>query len=556
MPRGQVLTIPNGTAVLVTTLSREEKASMALLNPNDGIVYVKLNGPALNSPTMWDWKIPSQSYCQLPGPWDSVGAYYLDQSGSGRTAEVNLYESDTQISIPSFIAIGRAVQQAGSTVDISQGNQPTNPPAGSSRLWVDGSGNLHLLSPTGSDRQMIDSTNYNTMITVTGDVIGPLNNTRIQLRNNSTALAIDSGGTTRNLLQLDSSNYVNVWNAGGQYWRVLNQSGSIDIGHTDNAGNWNLLGLTVSSLPFVLQQGISPAMAQGGILYWHNNQTVYTYLNYPTLIFHNSGIRVESSGSAAAFTVDTAGNGTFYGVLTGQSTIAQPLGQVHQWQDTNSKIWVNTDRTTYIDYWNNIIFRVTSNSNTQAVQIDANGRIINNGGVQINGNGATSGPCLWLEGSQQVKLFYDSSYGGVTIPYGNGTGSPYFRALSGLIGCNGNYTNGLESGYVQSNYASAMGSAWQVRSARGLKKAIEPLSDRDCFNYLFDRTLTPYRYEHIDETIDKKKHIGFMADEMHSVLPEFTAYVDGEPAGIDYAQITAMLWGAIRYVINHTEIRE
>src|SRR5215469_5415298 len=117
MPRGQVLTIPNGQAVLVTTLSREQKASVAMLNPNDGVVYVKLNGPALNTPTMWDWKLPSQSYGQFPGPWESLGAYYQDASGSGRTAEVNVYESDTQIAIPSFIAIGRAVEAAGTTVD-------------------------------------------------------------------------------------------------------------------------------------------------------------------------------------------------------------------------------------------------------------------------------------------------------------------------------------------------------------------------------------------------------------------------------------------------------
>src|SRR5215831_21068421 len=128
MARGQILNVPTATSTLVTTLSREQKASLSLLNPNDGICYVKMNGPAAQSVSMWDYKVPSQSYCQLPGPWESLGVYYLDQSGSGRTAEINVYELDSQIAVPSFIAIGRAVQSAGTTLDISQGNQPQSPP--------------------------------------------------------------------------------------------------------------------------------------------------------------------------------------------------------------------------------------------------------------------------------------------------------------------------------------------------------------------------------------------------------------------------------------------
>src|SRR5215472_17386672 len=122
MARGQILTIPNQSGVLVTTLSREQKASLSMFNSNDGPTQAN-----------WDWKVPSQSYCQLPGPWESLGVYHLDQSGSGRTAEVNVYELDSQISVPSFIAIGRAVEAAGTTMDISQGGQPANPPASTIR---------------------------------------------------------------------------------------------------------------------------------------------------------------------------------------------------------------------------------------------------------------------------------------------------------------------------------------------------------------------------------------------------------------------------------------
>src|SRR5215471_3106629 len=172
MARGQILTIPNQTAQLITTLSREQKASLSLLNPNDGICYVKLNGPAGRTVAAWDWKIPSQSYCQLPGPWESLGVYYLDQSGSGRTAEVNVYELDSQISVPSFIAIGRAVEAAGTTMDISQGGQPANPPASTIRLWVDGSGNLNKIDSAGNNEIMLDNTNYGSYVTLAGDVSG------------------------------------------------------------------------------------------------------------------------------------------------------------------------------------------------------------------------------------------------------------------------------------------------------------------------------------------------------------------------------------------------
>ena len=175
MARGQVLTIPNQTGVLVTTLSREMKASLSLLNPNDGVCYVKINGFAGNAPPNWDWKVPSQSYCQLPGPWESLGVYYLDQSGSGRQAEINVYELDSSISVPSFIAIGRAVQMAGSTMDITQGNQPSNPPLGTSRLWIDANNNLQILAPDGTNVHAVDTNDALGGI-LSGSLLNPIGN--------------------------------------------------------------------------------------------------------------------------------------------------------------------------------------------------------------------------------------------------------------------------------------------------------------------------------------------------------------------------------------------
>jgi len=130
---------------------------MAVLNPNDGFLYIKMNGPAGPAVSQWDWKLPSQSYGLFPGPWTSIGVYYIDQSGSNRSADINIYDSDQKLYLPSIIAIGRAVALAGSALDISQGTIPANPPASTVRLWVDGSGNLHKVDSVGADETILDN---------------------------------------------------------------------------------------------------------------------------------------------------------------------------------------------------------------------------------------------------------------------------------------------------------------------------------------------------------------------------------------------------------------
>jgi hypothetical protein len=165
MALGQIFTIPSGTSRLIVAQSRTEVPSLGVLNPNDGIAYLKLNGPAGASPPEWDWKLPSQSYGLFPGPWSSLGIYFLDQSGSNRSGDLNVYESQQQFAdIPDIQAIGRAIAQAGTTVDISQGTQPQNPPAGAGRLWIDGTGNLHVLQSSGADHTVLDSNNWTTYV--------------------------------------------------------------------------------------------------------------------------------------------------------------------------------------------------------------------------------------------------------------------------------------------------------------------------------------------------------------------------------------------------------
>lgn len=157
MPVGQVLQIPSGTQVQYRVPSGYEARSIAVLNPNNGTVYIARNRPAVGSQVAgWDYKVPSQSYAMLPGPYIEAGVWYTDNSGSGAPGEITIYDLTQKLAIPNFQAIGIAVLSAGTSVDITQGAQPANPPANTSRLWVDTSNHLHILNSTGTSFTVID----------------------------------------------------------------------------------------------------------------------------------------------------------------------------------------------------------------------------------------------------------------------------------------------------------------------------------------------------------------------------------------------------------------
>lgn len=157
MARGQVLQIASGTNQTVSTQSREEKPSFVVYNPNDGVCYFKING--LSSPQAggYDWKLPAQSGGAFGGPWQSLGIYFLDQSGAGRQGEINLFDSDQEVQIPNIWAIGRSLQAQVNTVDITEGVIPANPAAGVARLWVDNNDVLHILDSVGTDESEIST---------------------------------------------------------------------------------------------------------------------------------------------------------------------------------------------------------------------------------------------------------------------------------------------------------------------------------------------------------------------------------------------------------------
>jgi hypothetical protein len=136
--------------------SFQSTGSFTAYNPNDGYALVALDRTA--TLLDYDHKLPSQSGGQFPGPINSyLSIYYVDQSGSGIQGQLIVYGSPQQLQIPHFWSIGRAIQSQVTSVDLIQGTQPGNPPFGSSRLWVDGSGNLQLLASNGTNVHLIDT---------------------------------------------------------------------------------------------------------------------------------------------------------------------------------------------------------------------------------------------------------------------------------------------------------------------------------------------------------------------------------------------------------------
>src|SRR5262245_16948723 len=113
MSYGDTVVLTSGSGSQRYTPSGFQFPSLSVLNPNDGVLFVANNRPVVNSTYgSWDWKVPSQSYAVLPGPWLSVGMWYVDQSGAGRPGEITSYFWSQQIHIPVFYAIGRALAAA------------------------------------------------------------------------------------------------------------------------------------------------------------------------------------------------------------------------------------------------------------------------------------------------------------------------------------------------------------------------------------------------------------------------------------------------------------
>lgn len=167
--QGQKFTIQAGHEVHQVFQSTN---SFVAYNPNDGIAHIALDRTA--SLLDWDHRLPSQSGGKFPGPVNSyLSIFYQDQSGSGQSGLITVYGSMEPLQIPHFWSIGRALQTLATSMDITNGNQPPNPPTGVNRIWSDNNNTKHHLNSSGVDLVLLDTANYSSQA-VGGDSSGTI----------------------------------------------------------------------------------------------------------------------------------------------------------------------------------------------------------------------------------------------------------------------------------------------------------------------------------------------------------------------------------------------
>ena len=374
MSYGTNVVIPNGQSSQNLVPTGIQFPTLAVLNPNDGVVYVSANNTTASpNPGSWDWKVPSQSYAILPGTpqWTTCAMYYLDQSGAGHSGEITYYPMYTPIQIPAFQSIGRALTVIGTSLDITESTQPQNPGSGTLRLWADTTNHLHLLASDGTDATVIDTKNYGTTIQTGGDVRGLISNVILSLRNNSAMYGHSADLTEHILFGLMNDNNVWMWNAGGGIFRWLNQAGTVELMRLDNAGNLSIgASLNAGNVTLTGALSVASSVSVGGNLTMlQNHQIIWTDTNSAiqsngrntyfdeyngSWIFRNSatGFPAEMTLSAVGALTVTGGISAAGAIATASFLQAQN-GTVYHGPNANVLI---------VGDGNNLVYRATPGS--------------------------------------------------------------------------------------------------------------------------------------------------------------------------------------------------
>jgi hypothetical protein len=484
----------------------------------------------------------------LPGPWESLGVYYLDQSGSGRTAEVNVYELDSQIAVPSFIAIGRAVESAGTTMDISQGAQPSNPPASTVRLWVDGSGNLNKIDSAGNNEIILDNTNYGSYVTLAGDVSGLVGSNVIN-NNAVTNAKIANGAITSAKINPNTLDLRPQSLFAGDLWC--------------DRGNSTAVLYFCDGSHYLYRSGASTYVLAGGTLDVSNQVNAPTF-NASSNIYYfssNNGIWMQWNGGGIQFSHYVMSNGNLY---ARGGVVYMGSGDNCNWSWNGTRLAASTDISTpgaiyvisegYGIYWG-----------------DSNRYIYNSNAVMQFG----SYPGLYR--------FFRTNWGGyidftvgtdghmtVTSPWGNGINCANFVVPGGSMGLDQGRNNVEVSTYTHTYAAGSMyivldcsATSYATRSALKYKGNISTIDSDECLKLILDPQVEPVRYKSVNTNIHSEfaeanrppdssypnpDRIGFIAEQLDLVVPEAVCYStdDDTPDGISYAELTAILWGAVR----------
>ena len=529
--QGLKFNIPTGTE---THLGFQATGSFTAYNPNDGYTLIALDRTA--TLLDYDYKLPSQSGGHFPGPINSyLSMYFVDQSGAGLSGQVIVYASPDVLQIPQFWSIGRAIQSQVTSLDLIQGVQPPNPPANTSRLWVDANGHLHIAQSTGTDFTVIDSTNYATIISLGADMYGPVNAGHIGLQNASWISAYDTVGTRRNLLTLFSDNTVLELCAGGVSFRWANQANNVELMTLTNAGNLTIdSGNLLVGAGLVYLTDINHAIQNSGgnLIYLSGagNQHFFWATGSPQAWASVNTGPLSVNGALQTTGLGTIGAGlNVTGAITATTTIGLPRGQRLIWGDSNTSILGDgSDANIYLDTWTTLFVRAQGYSAKQLARIvGPNGDLVMAGSL-----GAPAGGC---------------AIGGNYTAQGVGSSGYAFQTANAAAAFGQGYAN-----------------AWINASSQSFKKNIKPIGNP--LGILLNPALRGVEYDHdweLEEIPDLREavsgsshHIGFVADAWLPHVPEIVAVdKDGVAEGMDYARVTALLWEGLREYIQITNDR-
>lgn len=529
MAVGQTYAVTSGTGQQYFVPSGFDVQSMAVLNPNDGVCYMSRNRAPTPPTTVgaWDYKIPSQSYALLPGPYLSAGIWYVDQSGSSRAGEITLYPIQAKTVVPVFQAIGRAVQVAGSILDITQGNQPANPPLSTTRLWVDGSGHLHLLNGTGTDTPVVDSANVASytqpLINATGlggDLSGTIPNGRVTAHTGP--IYADFGiplewNDANHKISVNGSNQMLFDEYGAFYWRASNRSLATTM-TLDNTGNLTIAGtvLLIQGSPADLQYGGGSNHIQfwtNGNFYWDCNGGGWNW-------------RDSSRSLASAMTLSNTGSLSVYNGLAMNNT---PIGGVSQL--TLNPGW-------YIIPSGNDMYYRSGGSGYHYFQSTGGSP-----GTIVTGNGSfnnTVDVVQWIR-CQNGTIYLTTLGGSVGIQVdnaGNGNWNAYVPNGSGNFRIQ--HADGSWSGSQAANF--------QVQSDIRQKFAVTEVPDTDCLTRLRTAGIPVITWQpgNTMPLSPSVLDIGFAAQDMEAATPEAVTVDNDGNYFLAYANLTAVLWGALR----------
>ena len=568
MALGQIVLINSLQSKQVTIPSGNYPwPTIRVVNPNDGVLYVKQNAAIVDSGYgSWDYKVPSQSFGILPSEgqgWQSVGLYYVDQSGANRPGEVTIYLSQTQQIDPAFVAIGRSLVAQTSSVDIASGSQPSNPGAGFGRLWIDTSGHLNVLQPSGSNYVVLDSNNVGTYVTplinaatLGGDLYGTVANGHVGIQNNSFLGMRDSGGVLRSAIWYTTGSTpggetrYNAIDTGAFSW--VNQANSAYAMSLTQSGNLNVIGTITESagVIYFVDTAHSITMSGGNMLLFcgSGNQFYFWQTGAPTWATVNTGV-INANGAIHGQYVyaSDGGNGIFY-AGAGDMYFRFAGGSGNYRFDQGGAMFVHGP--------------ISTDTNGAAFVMAGGGSASTGPLIQWNSTGMWLGTYsngLLLNGTQLFfqnnGAYYIQSSGG-TFTLANSS-----LAVPGSIGVQG--AGPGTSGYAiyipnaAAAYGQGFANAWINASSVKFKKNIRNL--RDPLAIILNSKLNGVEYDHDWElpkgstkrNAGRTHSLGFVADYWLPFVPEVVSVDEfGDAQGMDYSRVSAITFQALKeYVI-------